>query len=80
MECQLVGHLLRRNATPEAEDNGKEDLGKLADKPWRGDFGFKGWLNAGTCAKSQEAWEREHKALYMIFRPCGKMNTMMMRK
>lgn len=48
MECQLVGHLLRRNATPEAEDNGKEDLGKLADKPWRGDFGFKGWLNAGT--------------------------------
>ena len=31
----------------------------------RGELGFKGWAEAGSCVKDQEAWrERERKALF----------------
>ena len=65
---QLTGHVLRRNTnehqkvaltwTPE----GRRRRGRPTET-WRrtvergrGEFGFKVWLDAGTCARNREAW------------------------
>ena len=65
---QLIGHVLRRNTnehlkvaltwTLEGRRRGERpgETWRRTVERERGEFGFKGWLHAGTCAKNREAW------------------------
>ena len=65
---KLIGHVLRKSVnenmrialtwTPEGRrkrDRSKEIWRRTAERE-RGELGFKGWTEAGSCAKDREAW------------------------
>ena len=74
---KLIEHVLRKSVnentrialtwTPEGrrERGRPKETWRRTVKRERGELGFKGWTEAGSCAKDREAWrERERKALF----------------
>ena len=73
---KLIGHVLRKSVnentrialtwTPEGRrkrGRPKETWRRTVEREKRGEFGFKGCTEAGSCVKDREAW-RERKALF----------------